>query len=141
MAPWHDDLVERTYDKPRLEKLGMRPGARVALIGVDDPDLAVELAAFTDDLTEGQARPGSDLIFLGADQLADLDRLAELRACLRPRGGIWVVFRKGRAATLRDVEVMAAGRAAGLIDNKVVGFSSSHTTIRLVIPLADRPRL
>ena len=49
--------------------------------------------------------------------------LAELRACLQPRGGIWVVFRKGRAATLRDVEVMAAARAAGLIDNKVVGFS------------------
>ena len=71
--------MERTYDKPRLEKLGMRPGARVALIGVDDPDLAAELAAFTDDLTEGMARPGSDLIFLGADQPADLDRLAELR--------------------------------------------------------------
>ena len=35
---------------------------------------------------------------------------------------------------------MAAGRAAGLIDNKVVGFSSTHTTIRLVIPVADRPR-
>jgi hypothetical protein len=132
--------VERTYDKPRLEKLGMRPGARVALLGVDDPDLALELAAFTDDLTEGQARPGSDLIFLGADQAADLDRLAELRACLQPRGGIWVVFRKGRAATLRDVEVMAAGRAAGLIDNKVVGFSVTHTAIRLVIPLVDRPR-
>ncbi|HXR26607.1 MAG TPA: hypothetical protein VN771_01985 [Candidatus Baltobacteraceae bacterium] len=132
--------MERTYEKPRLEKLGMRVGARVALIRMADPDLAAELAAFTDDLTDGTARPGSDLIFLGADQPADLDRLAELRACLQPRGGIWVVFRKGRATTLRDVEVMAAGRAAGLIDNKVVGFSSSHTAIRLVIPLADRPR-
>ncbi len=132
--------MERTYDKPRLEKLGMRPGARVALIGVDDPDMAQELAAFTDDLTEGMARPGSDLIFLGAAQPADLDRLAELGACLRPRGGIWVVSRKGRAATLRDVDVMAAGRAAGLIDNKVVGFSSTHTAIRLVIPLALRLR-
>ena len=57
-ATWHDDLVERTYDKPRLAKLGMRPGARVALIGVDDPDLAAELAAFTDDLTEGRRGPG-----------------------------------------------------------------------------------
>ena len=116
----------------------MRAGARVALIGVDDPTLAAELAAFTDDLTEGAARPGTDLIFLGAAQPADLERLAELRACLQPSGAIWVVSRKGRAATLRDVEVMAAGRAAGLIDNKVVGFSASHTALRLVIPLAAR---
>lgn len=130
--------MERTYDKPRLEKLGMRPGARVALIGVGDPDLASELAAFTHDLTQGDPLPGTDLIFLGADQPADLARLAELRTCLQPRGAIWVVSRKGRAATLRDVEVMAAARAAGLIDNKVVGFSSSHTALRLVIPLADR---
>jgi len=131
--------MERTYDKSRLEKLGMRPGARVAIIGVDDPDLASEVAAFTADLSQGAALPASDLIFLAADGPADLDRLPELRAHLQPRGGIWVVFRKGRAATLRDVEVMAAGRAAGLIDNKVVGFSSTHTTIRLVIPVADRP--
>ena len=130
--------MERTYDKPRLEKLGMRPGARVALIRMADPDLPAELAAFTDDLTEGDPRPGTDLIFLGADQPSDLARLAELRACLQPRGAIWVVSRKGRAATLRDVEVMAAGRAAGLVDNKVVGLSASHTALRLVIPVADR---
>jgi hypothetical protein len=131
--------VERTYDKPRLLKLGMTPGARVALIGVTDADLAEELAAFTDDLVEGQPRADSDLIFLAADQPSDLAPLRALRACLQPRGAIWVVSRKGRAATLRDVEVMAAGREAGLIDNKVVAFSATHTSLRLVIPVADRP--
>jgi hypothetical protein len=35
---------------------------------------------------------------------------------------------------------MAAGRAAGLIDNKVASFSDTHTSLRLVIPVADRPR-
>ena len=38
------------------------------------------------------------------------------------------------------VEVMAAARDAGLVDNKVVAFSETHTSIRLVIPVADRPR-
>lgn len=132
--------MERVYDKPRLEKLGMRPGARVALISVEDGDLASELAAFTEDVTVGHARPGSDLIFLGAEGAADLAPLAGFRVSLQPRGAIWVVFRKGRSATLRDVEVMAAAREAGLIDNKVVGFSATHTAIRLVIPLALRPK-
>ena len=40
----------------------------------------------------------------------------------------------------RYVEVMAAARAAGLVDNKVVSFSETHTSLRLVIPVAERPR-
>jgi hypothetical protein len=51
-----------------------------------------------------------------------------------------VVSHKGRAATLRDVEVIAAAKAAGLVDNKVVAFSPSQTALRLVIPVAARPR-
>jgi len=132
--------VERTYDKPRLEKLGVTPGCRVALIGLEDPGLVEELAVFTDDITQGRPKAESDLVFLAADGPADLDHLADLRASLQPRGAIWVVMRKGRSATLRDVEVMAAGRAAGLIDNKVVAFSATYTSIRLVIPVALRPR-
>ena len=79
-------------------------------------------------------------MFLAADSTAELDALARLRPFLRPAGAIWVVSRKGRAATLRDVEVMAAGRAIDLVDNKVVAFSTRRTSIRLVIPVALRPK-
>ena len=48
--------------------------------------------------------------------------------------------RVGKAATLRDVEVMGVGRDHDLIDNKVVSFSPSRTALRLVIPVALRPR-
>jgi hypothetical protein len=34
--------------------------------------------------------------------------------------------------------VMAAGKAAGLVDVKVVGFSSTHTAQKFVIPLKNR---
>jgi len=51
-----------------------------------------------------------------------------------------VVSRKGKAATLRDVDVIDAARASGLVDNKVASFSATHTSIRLVIPVALRPR-
>ena len=64
---------------------------------------------------------------------------AGLRERLVPNGAIWVVSRKGRSATLRDVDVIAAARASGLIDNKVASFSPTHTALRLVIPVALRP--
>ena len=101
--------MERTYSTPLLDKLGVRPGARVGIIGVED-------------------------------RVLHLFALRELRSRIVPNGAIWVVSRKGKAATIRDVDVMAAAKSAGLVDNKVVSFSDTHTALRLVIPRADRPR-
>jgi hypothetical protein len=130
--------------RPLLDKLGVRPGARVAIAGVEDPGFRRLLAERTDDVTilaaSDSPRPETDLVFLAADTPDDLRRIGALRPSLVPNGAIWVVSRKGRAATLRDVEVMDAGRSFDMIDNKVVSFSDTHTTIRLVIPLALRPR-
>jgi len=138
--------MERVYTSPLLDKLGVRPGVRVAIVGAlhDDADEAAnflaDLRERTSDITEGSPKPDTDLVFLAADSTNDLAALATIRPRLRPNGGIWVVSRKGKAATLRDVEVMAAGRENSLIDNKVVAFSPTRTTIRLVIPVALRPR-
>jgi hypothetical protein len=138
--------MERVYTAPLLDKLGVRPGMRIAILGVLHDDVA-EAAAFradlgdrTSDVTEGRPKPDTDLVFLAVDAVPDLDVLAQIRPCLRPAGGVWVVSRKGRAATIRDVEVMAAARGHELVDNKVVSFSPTRTAIRLVIPVALRPR-
>lgn len=130
---------ERVYTRPLVDKLGVKPGARVAIVDVPDPALRDLLAERTDDVTVGEPRPDTDLVFLGADSIDQLMRLPGLRARLRPDGAIWVVSRKGREATLRDAEVMEAAVAAGLVDNKVVGFSDTHTSLRLVIPRHLRP--
>ena len=132
--------MERVYTAPRLDKLGVKPGVRVALFDLDDPLFEAEVRERTGDITRGEPLPDTDLVFLAADDHAALAPLARLRERLRPNGGIWVVSRKGRAATLRDVEIMAAARAAGLVDNKVVAFDDARTSIRLVIPLPQRPR-
>jgi hypothetical protein len=134
--------MERVYTGPLLDKLGVRPGSRVAIVGDIDPDgwFRALLADRTSDVTIGRPKPESDLVFLAADSTPELADLAAFRTQIKPAGGIWVVSRKGKASTIRDVEVMAAARAAGLIDNKVVAFSDTHTSIRLVIPVADRPR-
>ncbi|MEA2607737.1 MAG: hypothetical protein QOI00_2494 [Chloroflexota bacterium] len=142
--------MERVYTAPLLDKLGIRPGMRVAIVGtVEDEDEVVDgegpfrerLAERTSDITDGRPRPDSDIVFLAADSGDELAALADLRTRIRPAGAIWVVSRKGKAATLRDVEVMAAAREHGLVDNKVVAFSARRTALRLVIPVALRPRV
>jgi len=137
--------MERIYTTPLLDKLGIRPGMRVAIVGdLDADDEAAEFRAMladrTSDVTDGPPKPDTDVVLLLADSTAELAALPKLRRRLRPNGAIWVVSRKGRASTVRDVEVMAAAREHDLIDNKVVAFSAARTSIRLVIPVALRPR-
>jgi hypothetical protein len=131
--------VERTYSTPLLDKLGVKPGARVAVVGLAEPWFTELLAERTEDITDGAPAPDTNLVFLGADDPTTLSDLAALRGRIRPDGAIWVVSRKGRAATLRDVEVFAAAKTVDLVDNKVVAFSETHTALRLVIPRALRP--
>lgn len=132
--------MERVYTTPLLDKLGIRPGGRVAIIGVEDDTIRPLIAERTIDLTEGWPEPDTDVVLIAADAPPDLAPLAEIATRIRPNGAIWVVSRKGRTATLRDVEVIDAARGAGLVDNKVASFSPTHTALRLVIPRDRRPR-
>jgi len=137
--------MERVYTTPLLDKLGIRPGMRVAIVGDlnADPETAAfrrELADRTSDITDGSPKPDTDIVLLAADTTSDLTALTSLRGRIRPAGAIWVVWRKGRTRTIRDVEVIAAGKEHGLVDNKVVSFSAERTAFRLVIPVALRPR-
>jgi hypothetical protein len=132
--------MERVYTTPLIDKLGVRPGMRVALIDIDDEAIRPLLVDRTSDVTEGWPGPDTDVVLLGADSMAGLASLADLATRIRPNGAIWVVSRKGKAATLRDVDVIGAATASGLVDNKVASFSATHTALRLVIPVALRPR-
>ena len=141
--------MEPTYTTPLLDKLGVRPGMRVAIVGrLEDEDepldegrpFADRLSDRTADISTGDVSPDTDQVFLAADSPDELAVLGRLRDRIRSNGAIWVVSRKGKAATLRDVEVIAAAREHGLVDNKVVAFSTRRTALRLVIPVALRPR-
>lgn len=114
--------------KDRLDKLGVKPGLRVGVIGVEDEAFAGELAARGAPALSG--RDHLDLLFHAADSAADLARIPALLPALADRGALWVVSRKGKAATVKDVEVMAAARAAGLADSKVCAFSDTLTALR-----------
>lgn len=122
----------------RLDKLGVKADSLVSVIGFKDAALAAELAASGATVSHGRVRKGSTVVLLGADSPRDLDRLAAIRDAIAPAGGIWVIHRRGPDA-LKDVEIFAAGKALGLVSNKVMRFSETHSADRLVIPRDQRP--
>src|SRR5205823_5147140 len=64
-------------------------------------------------------------------------RLSKLRASLKSNGALWVIRPKGRPE-ISERAVMAAGKAAGLVDVKVVSYSPTHTAEKFVIPVKAR---
>jgi hypothetical protein len=129
--------------RTRLEKLGVKPKMRTALVGaVDDAELPAELEASGAVIVE-EPRGGTDkkdrldLIFYGVKTRADLGRLADLRAWLAPAGAIWVV--RPKTKDLAETDIIEAAKPAGLVDVKVVALSKTHSALKLVIPLAQRP--
>ena len=122
--------------KTRIDKIGVKPESRVAVVGVDDAGFLEELRARTPHVTIGL--PDScDILFVLVDSKEGLPVLAELEPRIARDGAIWVVSPK-KTPAIRDVDVIAAAKEAGLVDTKVVGFSPTHTALKLVVPVAHR---
>ena len=117
----------------------MKPGAKVAIVHLEDSEFVSMLRQRTSDIVKGKPSSPCDLLFFGADAPADLQRLKDLKGYIEPNGAIWVIRPKGGRSALRDTDVIAAGLAAGLVDNKIASFSETHGAMRLVFRLRDRP--
>jgi len=130
--------ADKTQHPPsRLQKIGVKPEWRASAIGVDDTTFLNELEGAVAHLSIGRVIKACDAIFFGATKKVDLARLETLKASLKPNGALWVIRPKGRPE-ISEGAVMAAGKAAGLVDVKVVGFSATHTAEKFVIPLSAR---
>ena len=121
-----------------MEKLGVKAGARVAVIGVKDDSFLADLRDRAGEVDKDVLLPDADFVFYEADDIEDLSRLSELRSWIAKKGAVWVVSPKGKGARVKDIDVMAAAREAGLVDTKVVAFSETHTALKFVIPVAKR---
>ncbi|MDP9181070.1 MAG: hypothetical protein M3O21_05040 [Chloroflexota bacterium] len=121
--------------KPLLDKLGVKPGMRVAIERVDDADFLQELSARADML--GKRQKGIEMIFLGVEGPDDMSRLAELKDHIARDGAVWVVYRKGRK-DFNENDVLRLGLESGMVDVKVVRFSETHTATKYVIRKAER---
>jgi len=115
----------------RADKLGVKPGLEVRVEGEFESSFLAELA------DNPEATKEVDLLFFAAPEKKALVRIGKLVRFLKPAGALWVVYPKG-VQTIREIEVIAAGREAGLKDVKVASFSATHTALKFVIPVASR---
>lgn len=126
--------------RPLLDKLGVKPGAKVAIVDVEDASFLRQLRGRTSDIVKGKPPTPCDLVFIGAASATDLGRIVDVKSWIEPNGAIWVIRPKGGRAPISDTDVIAAGLAAGLVDNKIASFSDTHGAMRLVFRLRDRPK-
>jgi hypothetical protein len=130
-----------------LDKLGVKAGQNVAEIGLTDAslldqleravDLFRTLAFSLDSVVHDITGAELDLVFVEVSTCADFERIPIAAESIAQHGAVWVIHPKGRA-DLKDVDVIAAGRAAGLVDNKVARVSDTLSALRFVIPKAKR---
>ena len=95
------------------------------------------LASRVPEYSRGERIKNADLIFFSAEAQDDLSRLKPLVKWISRSGAIWVVYPKGQNH-IREIDVINAGKSAGLTDNKVCRFSDTHTALRFVIPVSQR---
>jgi hypothetical protein len=138
LAPKKTHEPERDYSHRLLiDKLGVKSGQRIAVLGVESAEFLSDLASRVPEYSRGERISAADLIFFSAESVEDLERLKSLARSIQKNGTVWVVYPKGQTY-LREIDVIAAGKSAGLTDNKVCSFSPTHTALRFVIPLARR---
>ncbi|MBI1796737.1 MAG: DUF3052 family protein [Candidatus Eisenbacteria bacterium] len=123
--------------RPRIDKLGVKPGARVALIDADDAAFLRELRERTTDIAIGRPKAATAMILFRIDGPKPLARLTALQKTILRDGAIWMLWPKGRKEITEDM-IRDAALAQGLVDVKVMAFSEILSGLKLVIPLARR---
>jgi hypothetical protein len=131
---WRDKIL---HPKTRIGKIGLKPGAKVSLLGNFEADFLDELRSVAGTVSKERVAADSDIIFFGAASLKELSSVAKVAKSLKSATALWIVYPKGQK-TIAENDVIAAGRKAGLKDVKVVGFSATHTALKFVIPLDKR---
>jgi hypothetical protein len=135
---WSEKIL---HPKTRIEKLGIKPGARISLIGFENQDeefvKEIERAKAIMTPANNELPEDCDCIFLRTDTKKHLAQVAKIGRKMLGAVPLWIVFPKGRQ-DITEGDVFAAGHTAGLTDIKVVGFSPTHTALKFVIPVNKR---
>lgn len=128
-AIWSNKIL---HPKSRAEKLGLKTGYQVAMIGLADVEFEAELASYG--IIPAGSKRLYDLVFLGAEDATELSKISDLAGQLKERGALWIIYPKGQSQ-ISESSVILAGRAVGLKDVKVVSFSPRQTALKFVRPL------
>ena len=123
-AKW---LQKITHPKSVIEKLGVKAGMKVSLVGLNEEELSdapeIELVA--------ASAKNCDWIALRLKKAGDLAKIAQQAKRLAPKGQLWTIRLRGNEETGEAI-VRQAGLDAGLVDVKVVRFSETETAEKFV---------
>ena len=137
-AKWREKIL---HPKTRIEKLGIKPGTKVSLIGFEnqDDEFEKEIQSTKAVVTPTNQAPPKDcdFIFLRIDTNKQRTLIAKVARGMLGAVALWIVYPKGQQHITAG-DVLSAGRKAGLTDIKVVGFSRTHTALKFVIPVNKR---
>jgi hypothetical protein len=141
---WREKIL---HPKSRIEKLGVKAEARVALMGFGkmDGDFLDELKERTGRVTRDEVQADTEWIFLKVETQKEIAQISRISKKMRGATALWIAFPKKNSKDglegvpkITEGDIFTAGRAAGLTDVKVVGFSATHTALKFVIPVAKR---
>lgn len=113
------------------DKLGVRAGMRVALVGVDDPDLPRLVGERTQKTSVMTPHAPVDMVIYQADGTFALQRLGELSRSVTEGGALWVLWPRGQEH-IRQSYVQRAGAATGLVDIKMASVSDRLSGLKFV---------
>jgi hypothetical protein len=127
---------------PLPRKLGIRAGARLAVVSAPDG-----FASVLDPLPPGvQLRTGArgrcDVVIFFVTRRAELvRRFPSFVRALDTDGGLWVAWPKKTSGVATDLAfdaVQEAGLDAGLVDNKVCAIDGTWSGLRFVRRVSER---
>jgi hypothetical protein len=129
---------------PLVRKLGVKPEARLGLIGAPE-GFDATLGELPPRVRVRRRLSGQkfDVLVAFHRRRDELERrLPALKAALDWSGGLWLAWPKrasGMPTDLTDNVVRELGLATGLVDNKVCAIDDVWSGMRLVYRLRDRP--
>jgi hypothetical protein len=136
-------VAEKDYShREVVDKLGIKPGYALAFAASPRPIDAALRARAVDRV--GRAEAGddepADVVLIGADASTDVESvLRHWRGRIDQAGGIWLLTpKRGQPGYIDQTELIAAGPAAGVVDNKICSVSDTVSGMRFVIRKSDR---
>jgi hypothetical protein len=128
---------------PLPRKLGIKPGARVAVVSAPAGFLESTLAPLPEAVEmRSRARGPLDVIVFFTQRRAELERRFDrLVNALDSAGALWVAWPKGTSGVATDMSENAVRDVAlpkGLVDTKVAAIDDVWSGLKLVIRLENR---
>src|SRR5712664_3512331 len=91
---WRDKIL---HPKSRIEKLGVKPGAKVSLLGDFDAGFLAEIGKLTESVSKNKFAPDSEWIFFSADSKENLGAVPKIFRSMKGAAALWIVYPRAKS--------------------------------------------